>query len=698
MKIRLFILLFVLLQLPDHAQNSSVDSLLTIISKGKPDTATTENYFKIGHMYYDQSSYDTATLYYNKALALAQKLNYKSGISKIFLELGYINEDVGNYSKALEYYGNSLQLSVATGDQAGTSNCYLNLGNVYRDQANYPKALEYYLKSLKICNDLADKKGIGKCYVSLGNIYLAELNYTQALDYYLRSIKIFEELNGKSYLRLIYGNLGVVYQKQLNYPKAFEFQNKALKMDEELGDKIATTRCYVNIGTLYFEQSNYSKALDHYLKALKLCEETQDKNNMSICNLNIGTLYNRQANYTKAILYLNKVKQLSTEIDDIDNLRSAYEELAKSQKGLGNYKDAYESQVEFQNLTSQIFNIENSKQLSELKTNFEVEKKESELKAEQEKKEIRYKTEQVKTELEIKDQKLIRNIFIAGLLLLLFLIFYVYQNLKKSKKSNEIIEQQKYLVEQKQKEIIDSINYAKHLQEAILPSQDFINKYLQNNFILYKPKDIVAGDFYWAEKVKDIFFIAAADSTGHGVPGAMVSVVCSNALNRAVKEFNITDTGRILDKTRDLVLETFEKSSSGAMDGMDISLLCIDAKNKKISWSGANNRLWYIHNNELNEIKADKQSIGKTEFSKPFTTHQIKYVENTFFYLFTDGFADQFGGPESKKFKYKQFSEVLKNNNHLPLSQQLSLINNTFENWKGNLEQVDDVCVIGIKI
>lgn len=313
---------------------------------------------------------------------------------------------------------------------------------------------------------------------------------------------------------------------------------------------------------------------------------------------------------------------------------------------------------------------------------------------------------------EVEKQTVIRNSFIVGFILILFFavfIFRAYRNKQKTnliitqqkeevEKSKHIIEVQKKEVDERQKEIIESITYAKRLQEAILPPQAFIDKHIPNNFILYKPKDLVAGDFYWAESVNDLFFIAAADSTGHGVPGAMVSVVCSNALNRTIKEFNLTETGKILDKTRELVLETFEKSLSEVKDGMDISLLCIDKKNKLVFWSGANNPLWYIQENELKEIKADKQPIGKTEYPKPFTTHHIEYKENTIFYLFTDGFADQFGGPNGKKFKYKQLSELLLKYAALSQQEQATIINKSFLDWKGNLEQVDDVCLIGIKL
>lgn len=251
-------------------------------------------------------------------------------------------------------------------------------------------------------------------------------------------------------------------------------------------------------------------------------------------------------------------------------------------------------------------------------------------------------------------------------------------------------------VEEKQKEITDSINYAKRIQEAILPSFDFIKTHLPNSFIYYQPKDIVAGDFYWAEKVGNDFFIAAADCTGHGVPGALVSVVCCNALNRTVNEFKLSDPGKILDKTRELVLESFSKNGGDIKDGMDISLMSINGNTVK--WAGANNPLWYYQNNELKEIKANKQPIGKTDNPEPFTTHRIEIKKGDSMYLFTDGFADQFGGPKGKKFKYKQLEDLLISSNDLNISEQHLTLRNTLNSWKGKLEQVDDICIIGIRV
>ncbi|HTA61848.1 MAG TPA: two-component regulator propeller domain-containing protein [Bacteroidia bacterium] len=265
-------------------------------------------------------------------------------------------------------------------------------------------------------------------------------------------------------------------------------------------------------------------------------------------------------------------------------------------------------------------------------------------------------------------------------------------------KQKEELEQQKEIIEEKNKDITDSINYAKRIQDAILPPIELIQQKLPDTFLLYKPKDIIAGDFYWMEEIDHIIFIAAADCTGHGVPGAMVSVVCSNALNSAVKEFGLRDTGKILDKTRELVLETFKKSGEEIKDGMDISLLAIDEAKQQVLWSGANNQLWYISNNQLHEIKADKQSIGKTDNPKPFTAHTITFKKDDVYYLMTDGYPDQFGGPKGKKFKYKQLEEKLLAISDKPLQEQNTILKNTFNDWKGNLHQVDDVTLIGIKL
>ncbi|MCC6370391.1 MAG: SpoIIE family protein phosphatase [Bacteroidia bacterium] len=273
----------------------------------------------------------------------------------------------------------------------------------------------------------------------------------------------------------------------------------------------------------------------------------------------------------------------------------------------------------------------------------------------------------------------------------------------------DISEQKQYekIITEKNKEITASIRYAKRIQEALLPSVRKFKQRFPESFVFYQPKDIVAGDFYWLYEIEHFTFVAAADCTGHGVPGAMVSVVCHNALNRSVNEFGLRETGRILDKARELVAETFTNKESEVMDGMDISLAGINSKTGELFWSGANNPFWLIKNKanaasaeapHLHEITAHKQTIGKTDEPTPYVTHQVQVAKGDHLFLFTDGFADQFGGPKGKKFKYKALQELLLDNVNKSSEEICNVLQHTFETWKGQLEQTDDVLIIGISI
>ncbi len=264
------------------------------------------------------------------------------------------------------------------------------------------------------------------------------------------------------------------------------------------------------------------------------------------------------------------------------------------------------------------------------------------------------------------------------------------------RRQNEAMEKQKVLIEHAHQEIKDSITYAKRIQQAILPPKGRLSELYPESFILYKPKDIVAGDFYWVEHLNNSIWIAAADCTGHGVPGAMVSVICNNALNRSLREYRITEPGKILDKVRELVIEEFEKSEEEVKDGMDIALCRIEQN--VLTYSGANNPLWLIRNGEIIEYKADKQPVGKYEHLSPFNSHQIELQKGDTFYIFSDGYVDQFGGEKGKKFKPSNLRKLLLSIQDKPLSEQKIILNDSFESWKGNQEQIDDVCMIGVRI
>lgn len=644
-----------------HSQTSNIDSLKECLrTLDVNDTNKVNLLHKIGY-YYSSTSTDTAMKYANQEIELAKELKFQRGIAQSYLLIGMIYQYKNIYEDALKYYLLSLKTSEQTGDKKAIASAMVGVGLIYQNTGDTQKSIDYYMKALKIREEINDKPGIMACLNNLSGLYYYRGDRKKAKEYIFRCLKIGEEIGNKNGIAASLNGIASISLEEGDLPKALEYFQKALQVHEKINNGYDVAMVSNNIGQVYFKMRNYKEALNWYEKSLSVSQ---------------------------------KYNILELAVDAKEGLSQVYEKI-------GNYKLAYRYHKEYSTLKDSMLTIQTHNQILEMGTKYESEKKEKEI-------ELLNKDREKQTALtEVENRK--NNIIIwsvaLGLIFTIIFSGFLFNRFRVTKKQKAIIEakeketqHQKHLVDEKNKEITDSITYAKRLQEAILPSQEYINHYLPESFVLYKPKDIVAGDFYWMEKVDNLIFIAAADSTGHGVPGAMVSVVCSNALNRTINELGLRDTGKILDKTRELVLATFAKSINDVKDGMDISLLCIDKTKKRINWSGANNPLWYIQNNELKEIKADKQSIGKTDNPKPFTTHEIDYTTNMIFYLFTDGFADQFGGEKGKKYKYKQLADLLLTINNESLEKQKNDLENSFNLWMGNLEQVDDVTIIGFKI
>jgi serine phosphatase RsbU (regulator of sigma subunit) len=271
---------------------------------------------------------------------------------------------------------------------------------------------------------------------------------------------------------------------------------------------------------------------------------------------------------------------------------------------------------------------------------------------------------------------------------------------QKTQKANKEIARQKLIIEEKSEEITASIRYAERIQNAILPSHQILKDFFKDYFVLYLPKDIVAGDFYWTERKDNFIMFAAADCTGHGVPGAMMSVVCFNALNQAVREFSLVNPAEILNKTRELVLNTLSKNDQNVMDGMDISLSVIDLERNILHFSGANNSLYVFKNasSELLKLKGNRYPIGFSHEMLPFTSETFHLDIGDRIFSTTDGFPDQFGGEQGKKYKTKNFEELLLSIQDLELSQQQNRLLTEFQQWKRDYDQTDDVCVFSIEL
>ena len=264
----------------------------------------------------------------------------------------------------------------------------------------------------------------------------------------------------------------------------------------------------------------------------------------------------------------------------------------------------------------------------------------------------------------------------------------------------EEVVRQRHIVEEKHKEITDSINYAERIQRSFLATKDLLDQNLKDHFVFFKPKDVVSGDFYFAEKLtNNNFLLATADSTGHGVPGAIMSLLNITSLEKAIE--NQDQPSDILNTTRKIIIERLKKDGSveGGKDGMDCSVICFDFKKKKIIVSAANNPVWIVRGSETIEIKPDKMPVGKHDKQDvSFTQQTIDIKKGDVIYTLTDGFSDQFGGSLGKKFMSKKLRELLSKNAHLPMEEQRTILENTFISWVGDLEQIDDVTLIGVRV
>jgi tetratricopeptide (TPR) repeat protein len=670
-----------------------IDSLKSRLKENPNDTVRAKIMTNIARMNFFAGNYKEMLSWSSKGAELAEANGMKRILPLIYNMMGSGYIMISDYPKALEYMQKSMRAFQDRGDIDGVASIYNNIGILYQNLGDYPKAIENMQKSLKIHEQKGDEKAIAMAIGNIASVY-GQLNEDSlSMAYQQRSFDMHEKMNNQRDMVSSLNNLCVLYLKKKDYKKSLECLDRALSIIDKMESKDQRALIYSSMGNVYNAMKDYEKALETYLKIKPLVEEQGDQkqvaalyNFMAFARQNLKQDKQAEEDYLKAYELGEKLNLKVEQKDAAAGLYQLY-------KQGGDLKNALYYHEEAARLNDSIYNTSKNESLNSLKTQFALDRQEVSLKAKADE-------ELKKKEAEKARQRVIIYAAMGGLLLVLMFSYFLYQRFRLTRRQNHIIAKQKLIVEQKNKEVTDSIVYAKRLQQAIIPPEDMVLRIFPGSFIFFQPKDIIAGDFYWLEDHVDSYYLAVADCTGHGVPGAIVSVVCSNALNRALKEYHMLSTGSLLDKARELVLETFEKSGEDIKDGMDISLIRIkkfSAENSvDIEWSGANNSLWYIQDNEIRTVKCDKQPIGRSDHAFPFTTHKLQLKKDSRVYLYTDGFADQFGGPKGKKFKYKPMEEMLLKIHLLPGEEQGRILEKNFADWKGQLEQIDDVSVIGI--
>lgn len=630
------------------ADDETLDSLLQL-EKILPNDTTKINVLNhIASIYLD-SNYPKALNYATKSYSLAEQINYETGRITALMHKCYANDYMGRYAIAQQQNYELLSIYENLNDSNSMSTCYNNIGIIHYYLSNYQESINFTQKALNYYLNHNIKIDIASCYNNLGNSFSDMGNNDTALTFYSKALDIYVELKDLGGMSLINGNVGEVHAVLKEYDEAYSSYFKSLQQAEKIEDKWQQANIYSSLGSLLTDQAKHNEALS----------------------------------------FLNQGLKIYSDLDASPEMIDIHEAMAKAYEQKGDLTQANHNLKMANELRDEIFNKENASSVAEMNALYETKEKEAEILKQQ---------EQAKYEASQK-----QLIIVAGSISLLLLIVIVVISVKGNitkKKVNETLETQKQQIEMKNRDITDSIQYAKRIQTAILPTKKLIKETLPESFILYLPKDIVAGDFYWMEKNKNGVFFAAADCTGHGVPGAMVSVVCNSALNRSVREFQLTNPADILNKTREFVIETFEKSEANIKDGMDIALCNLkeEAGSWKLQYAGANNPLWIIRNNELIETKGDKQPIGKFMKNQPFTNHTLNLQKGDIIYLLTDGFPDQFGGEKGKKYKYKPLKDKLLSISSLPLEEQKQMLYKEFIEWKGDLEQIDDICLMGVKV
>jgi len=580
-------------------------------------------------------------------------------------------------------------------------------------KGNNPRALDYFLQVKKIREEIGDKEGLSNLLNNIARVYDSNHEYNKSLAIYIESLDLLEEIGNEEGKLNSLINLGFNYASRREIDSALRALQDAYKIAIKYDNQRGIFDAMAGIGYCYELTNDLDTALEYYLKSLALSKKVGPESSIVQMLYSVGSLYQRLNNSKQAIDYCKEALKRAKRVTSLIPQKKACLCLYNAYRDLDKYQTALKYHEEVLRLNDSIFNNENTKEVTRLEMQYEFDKQQAAEKAEQDKKDAL-------AAAKLHRQEIIRNTLIVGLLITLFfatLLFkqrnkIIYQK-EQVETAHEETQKQKEAVEIAHQEIRDSINYAKRIQNAILPPKKLIKEILPENFILYKPKDVVAGDFYWLEQKDGKILFAAADCTGHGVPGAMVSVVCNNGLNRSVREYDLTEPGEILDKTQEIVIQEFEKSEEEVKDGMDISLCTLNTKTMSLQWSGANNPIWIINKNRTSwpessvlfnnmeggtEIKPNRQAIGKVDDPQPFTTHQIELQKGDTIYLFTDGFQDQFGGEKGKKFKPANFKKLLLSIQSEEMDKQKEIIDLAFEEWRGNLEQIDDVCVIGVRI
>lgn len=703
-KIVIFLMMF-FIYFVSFSQQKPIDSLYAEFKTQKNDSLKINTFIEILENLYDNSS-DTLLDFYKKhqkiieeKATFLQKYNTNS-------TLGYYCTIASKYKIGLSKFEENIKLSILNKDSLRLASSYGNVGNSNFYIGNTKNAIQYYKKALYIFEEKNNTVGLASLYGVLGNVYLKLQKNETALESYIKSKQYFEINKSEFGVATCNMNIGIVYKNMNENKKGLTFFNEAEKTYYKIQYNTGLAEVYGNKGAIYFQLKKYEKALNYHKKALDVFIKNNSKRSIIIVLDDISKCYIEMNKYNKAIGYslyaLDSIKKYS-----FNNLSSEiYYNLYTINKKTHNYKTALNYFELYKKINDSLFNKEKENNIEKLLTEFETKQKEKEIV-------ILNKDKKLKIET-INHQKNLLIFFISAFIIIFLLSVLLFKMFLFKKKANaslrlqkkeietqkDEIEVQNELVKNQNKSIKDSILYASYIQEAILTPKQVINQVLPSNFILFKPKDVVSGDFYWLKKIDNIVYYAIADCTGHGVPGAFMSMLGISLLNEIIQKGNNIHPNEILEELRNKVKISLRQTGkeNESQDGMDIAICAIDTKKMVLEYSGAFNPLYIVRKGNFIEIEATKNPIGIYFREKAFENHIFNLQKEDVLYTFSDGYADQFGGEKNKKFKIENMKNLFVEIYNKPMDEQVVILNNTITKWQGETNQTDDILLFGVRI
>lgn len=707
MKHRFFILL-VLLNLSAGLTASGLDPHIQYLLRNKTPEAKIKLLDSIAFELRNKD-FRNAILVYRYALEIAKKEDQEKSVIKTYLAISSAFRREGVFDTSLVYVDSAKTYALYHKVTKQYANISDYEGLTHMRMGNYEKATACFYKCIKYAEEYHDSLKHYQGFEHIGTVYFYRRDYHNAAKFYKQALQLFPTSGTSQSYFLTLDNVGLAYSNLNLLDSALLYQKKAVNAIEEINDSTLMAESYLNIGSTLLAMNRFKESEIYFLKAFRINTELNSTSGIQMSDLHLGRLYLESGNPRKALPFLEASHQLALKLKIPPKIKESLSSLTEGYAAVGDYKKSVEYSQELVAITDKIYEEENSKAINELSTQYETEKKQ---------KEIQLLTSERELQTQRIEKDRYEKLFIAALavfLLILSLIF-IYR-FRKKKKDNRVlvekndaiasqkkkIEVQKELLLHKNKEITDSINYARRIQASVLPSMKLAKKLLPESFIYFRPKDIVSGDFYWLCENDGYTYCAVADCTGHGVPGAMMAMLGASLLNQIVLDSKVEDPAEILKELHYHILKTLNENidHQESKDGMDIALIRIDSVNSVVQYSGAGRPLYMMRDNTLTAYKPDKNGIGSSSESpneRSYLLHSISISGPTQFYLFSDGIPDQFGGEKGKKLMTKSLLLFLEKTSSLSLSDQEKQFVQFFETWKKDVEQTDDVTLMAIRL